>query len=671
MVVTGNEVRLHVGLSRSPDVPELSVTEVRNALRCPRSFALGRARGQSVIFPIGSSSLGAMFHRIVERFASESDKTAQLGMSTAGAADREQASRVLADALLKHLIGELEATQEAAMMPGEVDDLAEALRRLASSLAPPAEWATAESVQPIREHAGCELRARLRGPGGVSALIVGRTDELVPLLEGGLGVVEFKLADEGSEELDRAQSALYRALLQRALEIDAVPALLRYNPRTLTTTLAPSEADALMERRILPLIEQMVGWSGRPDSAPPTVRRDLCPVCPVRVECADTFKEWFEPRDCALAGAARPVPDSEGKLSMPSVSKADVTTPYDMAGMEEAEEIQNRIVAEVRRQGVGITPRKAPTVGPRLISIEVHCPRHRVAQLDRVAEDVEHQLSNDEVRYERIGPRPFFTVPRKTPRQVELTTLLARKCDYLRERPGRFIVGEGMNGDVIVGDLSDGSSCHLLIGGQTGSGKSVLLRALISSMCHFHAPSAIRFTLVDPKRVTFGSFAASVATHLSGPVFYDLEAFLPALDDLVAEMETRYERMERCRAQNIDDYNASSAEKLARRVVVVDEFQDLVAVKSLRQPFIDAVKRLGAKARAAGIHLILATQRPDRSTVPGEIKANLCGRIALRVQEAVNSRIILDHGGAESLLGRGDLLADLGQGLVRGQAPIA
>jgi S-DNA-T family DNA segregation ATPase FtsK/SpoIIIE len=104
---------------------------------------------------------------------------------------------------------------------------------------------------------------------------------------------------------------------------------------------------------------------------------------------------------------------------------------------------------------------------------------------------------------------------------------------------------------------------------------------------------------------------------------------------------------------------------------VVDEFQDLLADKATRQAFLDGVKRLGAKARAAGIHLVCATQRPDKSTVPGEIKANLNGRIALRVQAQVNSRIILDRGGAELLLGKGDLLADLGHGVVRAQAPMA
>jgi len=193
----------------------------------------------------------------------------------------------------------------------------------------------------------------------------------------------------------------------------------------------------------------------------------------------------------------------------------------------------------------------------------------------------------------------------------------------------------------------------------------------VSSMCHFHPPSTIRFTLVDPKRVTFGSFAAGIAAHLAGPIYHDAEALLPELDELVAEMEARFEQFLRASVDNINDYNEVAPEPLARRVVVVDEFQDLILDKATRQGFLDGVKRLGAKARAAGIHLILATQRPDKDTVPGAIKANLGGKIALKVQAAVNSRIILDQAGAERLLGRGDLLADLGHGLVRAQAPMA
>lgn len=131
---------------------------------------------------------------------------------------------------------------------------------------------------------------------------------------------------------------------------------------------------------------------------------------------------------------------------------------------------------------------------------------------------------------------------------------------------------------------------------------------MVISLAHYHAPSAIQFTLVDPKRVSFAPLVSPIGSHLANPLCYECE---------------------------------------------------------------EAVQRLGAKARAAGIHLILATQRPDAKTVQPGIKANIPGKIALKVQSPVNSRIILSEGGAEALLGRGDMLADLGQGVVRAQAPLA
>jgi DNA segregation ATPase FtsK/SpoIIIE, S-DNA-T family len=120
----------------------------------------------------------------------------------------------------------------------------------------------------------------------------------------------------------------------------------------------------------------------------------------------------------------------------------------------------------------------------------------------------------------------------------------------------------------------------------------------------------------------------------------------------------------------IEEYNerAGSARRLERRVLVVDESQDLVAERDEAQAFFGGIKRLGAKARAAGVHMILATQRPDRNTVPPAVMANLGGRVALQVASQTNSRIILDEGGAERLLGKGDFLANLGHGVVRAQA---
>jgi S-DNA-T family DNA segregation ATPase FtsK/SpoIIIE len=666
------------GPTRKPP-SELSVTEVRNALRCPRIFALGRAQAKAVVFPVGASSLGATFHRIAERFARDLEAPPEAVRRLPPGAPRADVAAAFGAWLLGHLVAALDESPALASMPGEVDDLAEALRELGRYLAAEVErggMAPAQALRALVPHAELAIEAvidaadHIAGHAGVPVRITGRVDAVHSRGTGALDVVEYKLTGDENQDLDQAQVALYRRLLRDGLDVEAEPVILRFNPGLIVTRLSPSASDALVDRRILPLLGSMVSWAERPESAPATPRRDLCAVCPVRAGCAATYGDRLDPRDLPPAGAAQPRPSPEGLLAVTSAEEPAAPSPADAEGEAEAEELEKQIVGELRRLGVMVQVARR-TVGPTLLRVEVLIARQRVAQLDRVAQDVEHHLAGREVRFEPEGPRRSFTAPRRKPRPVQLGALLAKKAAYLRERPGRFVVGEGVDGEVVAGDLSDGSTCHLLIGGQTGSGKSVLLRAIVTSLCHFHPPSAIRFTLVDPKRVTFGSFAAGIAAHLEGPVFYDGEALLPELDDLTAEMEARYERFERAKVQDIDEYNEIAAERLARRVVVVDEFQDLLADRATRQAFLDGIKRLGAKARAAGIHLVCATQRPDRSTVPGEIKANLGGKIALRVQAAVNSRIILDQAGAERLLGRGDLLADLGHGVVRAQAPLA
>jgi S-DNA-T family DNA segregation ATPase FtsK/SpoIIIE len=499
--------------------------------------------------------------------------------------------------------------------------------------------------------------------------LTGRVDAVHSRASGAADVVEYKLTDESNQELDQAQVALYRHLLSKALGLDAEPVILRFNPGLVETRLSPSAGDALVTRRLLPLVGDMVRWAERPETAPATKRRDLCPACPVRRACAETYRDAVEPRDRPPAGAAHPRPGPAGALLAAEPAPPAFTPAADTAGQAEADELGPLIVAQLRKRGVAAAITRV-TVGPSLIRIEVSTPRQPVAQLDRAAEDVEHHLEGRQVRFDREGPKRVFFAPRQRPRPVELSALLAARAAYLREKPGRFVLGEAVDGEVVAGDLSDGSTCHLLVAGQTGSGKSVLLRAVVASLCHFHPPAAIRFTLVDPKRVTFGALAAGLGAHLTGPVLHDAEGLLPVLDDLVDEMEARYRRFEAAGAEDIDEHNAREREPLARRVIVVDEFGDLLSDRAVRAAFLDGVKRLGAKARAAGIHLVLATQRPDRNTVPGEIKANLNGKIALRVQAAVNSRIILDQGGAEKLLGKGDLLADLGHGVVRAQAPL-
>lgn len=663
-----------MGLKSSPpqSVPRFTVTEVRNALRCPRVFALGRSRGPAVAFPIGASSLGALFHRIAERFARELNHPPRQMKALLPDTPVERIGDVLSSWLLAHLARELTEHPSTASMPTEVDDLAEALREFAFYLAKQIVLdarCPGDALRALVQQAEFTVDAVLEAGGGIPVQVSGRVDAIYCRAAGAVDVVEYKLTDDVNQELDEAQVALYRHLLRKMLDSDVEPLILRFRPGLVETKLSPMLADRIMDRKILPLLGQMVRWAKQPEMAPATSRRDLCISCPMRRACADVYRDVFPPRDQPPAGAAQPVPDPHGRLTIaPPRSPAQMVDDDD-EGQKEAQSLAKQILAQLKKENIVCSP-GVITVGARLVRVEMQSSRQRVAQLDKAASDVEHKLAKLNVHYVREGARRFFWAPRQKSRQVYLESLLAKKATYLAERPGRFILGEALDGTVIVGDFADGSTCHLLVGGQSGSGKSVLLQSLIVGLGHFHSPATIQFSLVDPKRVTFGTIAAAISAHLTRPVIHDLDGFLVELEALGSEMEERYLLFQENSVENIDEYNMRAASPLPRRIVIVDEFQDLVDSKATKQLVIDGVKRLGSKARAAGIHLVLATQRPDARSVPGEIKNNLAGRVALRVSESLNSRIILDQNGAEELLDKGDFLANLGHGIVRGQAPM-
>jgi S-DNA-T family DNA segregation ATPase FtsK/SpoIIIE len=217
------------------------------------------------------------------------------------------------------------------------------------------------------------------------------------------------------------------------------------------------------------------------------------------------------------------------------------------------------------------------------------------------------------VTYDKQGGHRHFTVKRPKPRRVFLGPLLESRRDWLQNKAGRFVLGQRPDGDTLVGDFSDSSTPHLLVAGQSGSGKSVLLQSIVASLVQYHGPESIRFTLVDPKRVTFigPAFKAAVAAYLDGPVLYDAEETMPVIAQLVEIMEERYRIFEKAQVSGIDEYNeqADREHRLERRLLV-DEFQDLVAERDTAQAFFAGVKRLGAKARAAGF--TCSSRRRDR-----------------------------------------------------------
>jgi DNA segregation ATPase FtsK/SpoIIIE, S-DNA-T family len=654
----------------------ISVTEVRNALRCPRLFALGRSLGKSVGFPVGSSCLGATFHRIVERLSREAAAAPKDFAALPRGAARDDVEAELGSWLLELLINEVSYDSTYASMPGEVDDLAEALRELARHLSgrlTKFDVSPAAALQQLF-HAGERAVEGVLSPDG--PLIHGRLDALYADPAGNLDVIEYKLTDEANDQLDRAQVALYRELLRVTENVEGRPVVLRFLPMLREVSMTVEASNAFLQSTVLPLIAAMPSWSRDPVRAPATERRDLCAACPMARPCAERYPTHLPARDDPPTAAARPRPASaEGALDSARPPPAAYSL-SDEEGRQEADLLKDRILAELRRQGAVAVCPHSPIVGPTLYIIETSKPRGPVSQLDRAAEDVRHHLAAEDgidVEYEKTGGHRRFIVRRPKPRRVVLGPLLEARREWLSARPGRFIVGQCPDGEVLCADFGDSSTPHVLVAGQAGSGKSVLLQSIVASLVQYHGPSAIRFTLVDPKRVTFNTagFLAAVSAHLDGPVRYDVEDTLPAIEQLVEAMEERYALFERAKVVDIGEFNEQSpAELIERRVLIIDEFQDLVTDKASAQAFFAGVKRLGAKARAAGIHLVLATQRPDRDVVPPVVKANLGGKIALQVASKINSRIVLDEGGAERLLGKGDLLANLGRGTVRAQAPL-
>jgi S-DNA-T family DNA segregation ATPase FtsK/SpoIIIE len=640
-------------------------------------FALGRLLGASVAFPIGSSCLGATFHRIVERLAKQVHAPPTSFAALPAGTPRDTVEARLTDWVLELLAHELEADPTYWSIPGEVDDLAEALRELSRHLAgrlTQFSSTPAAAIATLIQDGERPVEAAL-GPNGI--LVRGQLDALYANASGELEVIEYKLTDEANDDLDRAQVALYRELLKTADGVQAKPTVLRFLPTLREVALSGADADILTTRTLLPLLGRMQEWAAEPTLAPATERTDLCAACPVAKDCAEIYPARLAARDDPPMAAARPRPGAANVLQEAEVLKPPGARSEDEGGQREADEIKDRILAELKKQGVAAVCPRAAIVGPTLYVIHIARPRGAVAQLDRAAEDVRHRLASDvgiDVEYVREGGHRRFVVRRPKPRKVLLAPLLEQKQDFLSARPGRFVVGQCPDGEILCGDFSDSSTAHLLVAGQTGSGKSVFIQSLIASLVQFHGPNAIRFTLIDPKRVTFigASFKAAVAAHLAGPIRFDVEEALPAIEQLVDLMEERYRLFERAQVADITEFNEQEkpGDRLERRLLVIDEFQDLIGERDSAKTFFAGIKRLGAKARAAGIHMVLATQRPDKDTVPPIIRANLSGKIALQVSTKTNSRIVLDAGGAEALHGKGDLLASLGRGLTRAQAAL-
>jgi S-DNA-T family DNA segregation ATPase FtsK/SpoIIIE len=361
--------------------------------------------------------------------------------------------------------------------------------------------------------------------------------------------------------------------------------------------------------------------------------------------------------------------DDEGELDTASTGADYIMPPISLLSpvqsVDQSKEVnlikQNRIKLKDTMDSFGVDVSvKSATLGPSITQYEIQpATGVKVSKIVNLADDLALALAAKDIRIE--APIPGKSLIGIEVPNTQIATVGYRDVlEQTPQHPGKPLViplGKDVNGHVQTMDLS--KMPHLLIAGATGSGKSVMINVIITSILMTAKPDQVRMMLIDPKKVELSVYNG--VPHLLTPVVTEAKLAPSALNKVLKEMEHRYERFAAAGVRNMGEYNKKVAQsddpamtKMPYIVVIVDELSDLMMVAGNEVE--TAIVRLAQMARAAGIHIIIATQRPSVDVITGLIKANIPSRIAFAVSSGVDSRTILDANGAEKLLGRGDML---------------
>jgi S-DNA-T family DNA segregation ATPase FtsK/SpoIIIE len=346
----------------------------------------------------------------------------------------------------------------------------------------------------------------------------------------------------------------------------------------------------------------------------------------------------------------------------------------------ELEENKEKIVETLSNYKIGIADIKA-TIGPTVTLYEIiPAAGIRISKIKNLEDDIALSLSALGIRI--IAPIPGkgtigIEVPNKNPTIVSFRSVVGSKSFQEAEMELPLALGKTISNETFVVDLA--KMPHMLMAGATGQGKSVGLNTILSSLLYKKHPAEIKFVLVDPKKVELTLYNKIERHYLAklpdveDAIITDNRQVINTLNSLCIEMDNRYNMLKNAMCRNIKEYNKRFKKRelnpndghafLPYLVLIVDEFADLImtAGKEVEAP----IARLAQLARAVGIHLIIATQRPSVNVITGVIKANFPARVAFRVTSRIDSRTILDSGGAEQLIGRGDMLFTQGNELIR------
>jgi DNA segregation ATPase FtsK/SpoIIIE, S-DNA-T family len=341
---------------------------------------------------------------------------------------------------------------------------------------------------------------------------------------------------------------------------------------------------------------------------------------------------------------------------------------------------KNKIVETLANYKIQIDRIKA-TIGPTVTLYEiVPAPGIRISKIKSLEDDIALSLSALGIRI--IAPIPGrgtigIEVPNRNPEVVSMKSAIAAKKFQESSFDLAVVLGKTIQNETFVFDLT--KMPHLLVAGATGQGKSVGLNAIITSLLYKKHPSELKFVLIDPKKVELTLYSKlekhflAKLPDMEDPIITDTQKVINTLNSLTVEMDNRYDLLKKAHVRNIKEYNTKFIQRrlnpenghryLPYIVLVIDEFADLImtAGREIETP----LARLAQLARAIGIHLIIATQRPTTNIITGVIKANFPARIAFRVTSMIDSRTILDGNGANQLIGRGDMLISTGSDLLR------
>ncbi len=420
-------------------------------------------------------------------------------------------------------------------------------------------------------------------------------------------------------------------------------------------------------------------------SIEPRIEEEMPPVTPVpaqiRIQPIQPLPETDD--ESPLAN----LPDYDPTLDLAhfQLPTLELMSEYDVSAkaqvsVEELQANKDKIVETLGHYGIGIASIKA-TIGPTVTLYEI-IPEAgiRISKIKSLEDDIALSLAALGIRI--IAPIPGkgtigIEVPNKNREMVSMRSVLASPAFQKSDRDLPIVLGKTISNEVFVTDLA--KMPHLLMAGATGQGKSVGLNVILTSLIYKKHPSQLKFILVDPKKVELTLFNKIERHYLamlpggSDAIITDTKKVVYTLNSLCIEMDTRYELLKEAGCRQLKEYNQKFVSRrlnperghryLPYIVLVIDELADLMmtAGKEVELP----IARLAQLARATGIHLIIATQRPSVNVITGLIKANFPARLSFRVTSKIDSRTILDEGGAEQLVGQGDMLLKMGSDMTR------